>query len=125
VVIQSRVQAPGQFVHFCCIFRGDIPFDPGATDFIAQLIERSPADFQVARELDVGDAAESFSDVSTDRIDSIVGLSPMPEISQKKRPPRKREDDVPERVGKLPRYQLRIVPGTGHAANDSRRRSNR
>jgi hypothetical protein len=76
---------------------------------VAELIERSSRVDQVPREVLVGFARESFSDVSTNRIRCVVCLLPRLEVTRELRSRCELENVRSDLIADFPDKQLRVV----------------
>ena len=117
-VVQSRIQTSGQTVGRGRVSWTDIPFHSGASERVAQLIQGAATDFQIARELGVRRAAESFRDVSWSGACRVGQLIAQREVAPKRIPATDANRDLPESIGQLPRDKILKPPDTFHARRE-------
>jgi len=113
---QSREEPPGELVNRHQALSRDVPLQLSGSERIPQLVHGAAGDDQEAAEFAVGISTEALGDVSTDRLDRVLGLRAKPLVLAVCPPRGQLEHSDTNSIGQLPRYQLRRVPRASHAA---------
>jgi hypothetical protein len=122
VVVADRVSAAGRHEGgrwrgtplrersgLCSVGLGDVTLQHRATDAVDDFVQRPASDRQEAGEFGMR-SGKPLGDVVTHGVDRIFDLSASLEVAVEGRPGRPREDDLPQRVGQLPRDDVGVMP---------------